>query len=83
MAADLQLDVQVTVPSAVVAAAHSLSRGAVIRESDLALVREAPRDGESGVFHSIEEVVGKQTTRASSGRKNHCPGRPASAAYGA
>ena len=57
------LDVQVAVPSAVVAAVHSLSRGAVIRESDLALVRDAPRDDESGVFHSIEEVAGKQTTR--------------------
>jgi flagellar basal body P-ring formation protein FlgA len=58
------LDVQVTVPTAVVAAVHSLSRSAVIRESDLALVHEAPSDGESSVFHAIEEVVGKQTTRA-------------------
>jgi flagella basal body P-ring formation protein FlgA len=58
------LDVQVTVPSAVVAAVHSLSRCAVIRESDLTMVHEAPRDCEGIVFHAIEEVVGKQTTRA-------------------
>jgi flagella basal body P-ring formation protein FlgA len=58
------LDVQVAVPSSVVAAVHSLSRGAVIREDDLALVRDVPHDSESGVFHSIEEVAGKQTTRS-------------------
>lgn len=59
-----KLDVQVAVPSAVVVAAHSFSRGEVIRETDLSLVRETPRDGESVVFHAIEDVVGKQTTRA-------------------
>jgi flagella basal body P-ring formation protein FlgA len=62
--APFTLDVQIAVPSAVVAAVHSLSRGAVIRDTDLALVHDAPRDGESGVFHSIEEVAGKQATRA-------------------
>jgi flagella basal body P-ring formation protein FlgA len=62
--APFSIDAQVSVPSAVVAAVHALARGAVIRESDLAIVRDAPRDGESGVFHSIEEVAGKQTTRA-------------------
>ncbi|MGD0517958.1 MAG: flagellar basal body P-ring formation chaperone FlgA [Thermoguttaceae bacterium] len=62
--APFTLEVQVIVPSAVVAAVHSLSRGAVIRESDLALVRDAPREGESGVYHSIEEVAGKQAARA-------------------
>ncbi len=58
------LDAQVTVPAAVVAAAHSLSRGAAIRESDLVLSRDAPPDGEGSAFHTIEEVVGRQTTRA-------------------
>jgi flagellar basal body P-ring formation protein FlgA len=58
------IDAQVAVPSAVVAAVHSLARGAVIRESDLAIVRNTAGEGESGVFHSIEEVAGKQTTRA-------------------
>jgi flagella basal body P-ring formation protein FlgA len=62
--APFTIDVQVSLPSAVVAAVHALSRGAVIRESDLAIVRDAPREGDSGVFHSIEEVAGKQTTRA-------------------
>ena len=60
----IALDVQVIAPTLVVAAMRSISRGAVIRESDLTLVREVPRDGESSVFHSVEEVAGKQTTRA-------------------
>ncbi len=58
------IDVQVTAVAAVVAATHSLSRGAVIRDTDLALVHQATGEGEGGVFHSIEEVAGKQTTRA-------------------
>jgi flagella basal body P-ring formation protein FlgA len=62
--APFTLDVQVTVPSAVVAAVHSLSRGAVIRESDLTLVRDASHEAENGVFHTIEDVAGKQTTKA-------------------
>jgi flagella basal body P-ring formation protein FlgA len=62
--AHFTLDVQVTVPSAVVAASHSLSRGAVIRESDLVLINEMPREGQSGVFHAIEDIVGKETACA-------------------
>ena len=57
------IDVQVSVPSAVVAAVHSLSRGAVIKESDLTLVRDSSGSDDGGVFHGIEDVVGKQTTR--------------------
>jgi flagella basal body P-ring formation protein FlgA len=57
-------DVQVTTPSAVVAAAHSLSRGAVIRETDLVLVQEGPRNSEGGAFHAIEELLGWQSTHA-------------------
>jgi flagella basal body P-ring formation protein FlgA len=57
------LDVQVAVPSAVVAAAHSLSRGAVVKESDLTLIRDVSGSEEGRAFHGIEDVVGKQTTR--------------------
>jgi flagella basal body P-ring formation protein FlgA len=58
------LDAQIIIPSLVVAASHSLSRGAVVRESDLVLVRDSTRDGGSNVYHAIEEVAGKQTTSA-------------------
>jgi flagella basal body P-ring formation protein FlgA len=63
-AAAFALDVQVVLPTAVVAAAHSIARGAVIRESDLAIVRDASRQSESGVFHTLEDVAGKQAAHA-------------------
>jgi flagella basal body P-ring formation protein FlgA len=58
------VQVEVTVPAAVVTAVHSLSRGAVIRDTDVVLAQAEVREGESGGFHAIEDVVGKQTTRA-------------------
>jgi flagella basal body P-ring formation protein FlgA len=58
----LPLDVQVAVPTAVVAVVHSLARGAVIREADLALVHDVA--GDVGGINRIEDVVGKQTTKA-------------------
>jgi flagella basal body P-ring formation protein FlgA len=64
-ATNLPLEVRVSVPSSVVAALHSLPRGAILHAADLALVNGDPRDdGESGAFHSLEEAVGKQTTKA-------------------
>jgi flagella basal body P-ring formation protein FlgA len=59
------LDVRVNPTSMVVAAVHSLPRGAIVQTADLALVHEDPRDDrDSGGFRSIEEAVGKQTTKA-------------------
>jgi flagella basal body P-ring formation protein FlgA len=50
--------------STVVTAVHSLSRDAVIREGDLTLVSQSLKEGEDGPFHTVDEVIGKQTTRA-------------------
>jgi flagella basal body P-ring formation protein FlgA len=58
------VQVEVSIPAAVVTAVHSLSRGAVIRDTDVVLAQAEAREGENGVFHAVEEVVGKQTTRA-------------------
>jgi flagella basal body P-ring formation protein FlgA len=58
------LEVRVSVSEAVVAAVHSLARGAVIRETDLTLVRPTAGDVEEGSFHAVADLVGSQTTRA-------------------
>jgi flagella basal body P-ring formation protein FlgA len=59
------LEVGVSEPSSVVAALHSLQRGSIIRAADLTLVPVDSRDdNETAVFHSIEEVAGKQVAKA-------------------
>lgn len=59
------LDVRVNARSMVVAAVHSLARGTIVQAADLALVHGDPRDDNgSGSFHSMDEAVGKQTTKA-------------------
>jgi flagellar basal body P-ring formation protein FlgA len=62
--AQFPLEVRVSVPTAVVAAVHSLARGTVIRETDLTMIRPSAGDGEEGSFHAVAELVGSQTTRA-------------------
>jgi flagella basal body P-ring formation protein FlgA len=62
--ANFSLDVSVSVPSMVVAAVHSLPRGAILHAADLTLVQGDPRDSsESDAFHALEDAVGKQTTK--------------------
>jgi flagella basal body P-ring formation protein FlgA len=56
------VDAEVTVVPQRVVAARSLPRGAMIRAADVRL--EHGIDADSDAFHSIDEVVGKQTTRA-------------------
>jgi len=58
------VDVQIGEPSVVVAVAHSLARGAIIHENDVTLVHLETTDGGGNSVHSIDDVVGKQTTRA-------------------
>jgi flagellar basal body P-ring formation protein FlgA len=58
------LDARVSVPAAVVLASHSLPRGAVIRADDVELRSEAGGEAGAGAVHSLEEVVGRETTRA-------------------
>jgi flagella basal body P-ring formation protein FlgA len=58
------LDAQVTTSPAVVVAARSLPRGAVIRPTDVVLQQGGPQAAPSDVFRAIDEVVGKETTCA-------------------
>jgi flagella basal body P-ring formation protein FlgA len=58
------VDAQVTLPPAVVVATRSLPRGAVVRAADVQLQKDEAPDTPAAGFHSIEEVVGRETTRA-------------------
>ena len=58
------LDAQVTTSPALVVAARPLLRGALIGAADVELRSATPRQRGSGGFHSIDEVVGKETTCA-------------------
>jgi len=48
----------------VVVSVESLPRGAPVRATDVALVRLPPEQGPPEGLHSLEEIVGKETTRA-------------------
>lgn len=58
------VEARVEAPAACVVTVRSLSRGVVIRETDVELQRNAPREGAGEPFYSLEEVVGKETARA-------------------
>jgi flagella basal body P-ring formation protein FlgA len=58
------VQVEVAVPAAVVTAARSLSRGAIVRRDDVVLTQAIVRERDGAVFHSLDEVVGKQTASA-------------------
>lgn len=54
---------QVTLPPAVVVATRALPRGTIVNASDVRTQRDAPLDTQAECFGTIEEVVGRQTTR--------------------
>jgi flagella basal body P-ring formation protein FlgA len=58
------LDAQVGVLPPVVVAARDLPRGTVVRAEDVELQSAASADDRSGRFGSLDEVIGKETTRA-------------------
>ena len=58
------VDAEVTLASQRVVAARSLSRDAIIRASDVRLEPGGAIEAGSDCFHSIDEVVGRQTTHA-------------------
>jgi flagella basal body P-ring formation protein FlgA len=62
--AQFTVDAQVGTTPAVVVALRSLARGVVIRDTDVELQRGLPREASSDAFSSLDEVVGKETTRA-------------------
>jgi flagella basal body P-ring formation protein FlgA len=57
------VDAQVSVPSSVVVALHAMQRGGVIRAGDVEL-QEASGDTNAVTVCSLEEVIGRETTRA-------------------
>ena len=58
------VDAQVNVLPAVVVAARSLPRGAVVGASDVRLQRGRPLDEQVDGFQSLDEVLGHETTQA-------------------
>jgi len=58
----IEADVAAAPP--VVVTVESLPRGALVQATDVALVRLPSEQGRSEGLHSLEEVVGKETTRA-------------------
>jgi flagellar basal body P-ring formation protein FlgA len=58
------LDARVSPPATVVVATHSIQRGAVVRADDVELRDDAAGAAAAAVFHSLEEVVGHETTRS-------------------
>lgn len=63
----LPLNVEVSVPDAVVAVVRAMPRGAILRAEDVKLVEQAANEqivqvGEA--FHSLEQVIGKETQKA-------------------
>ena len=53
-----------SLPETVVVAARSLSRAAVISAADVRLEQRMAGEAQRGEYHSIEQVLGQQTTRA-------------------
>jgi len=58
------IEAEVAAAPPVVVSIESLPRGALVQATDVALVRLAPEEGRTEGLHSLEEVVGKETTRA-------------------
>ena len=58
------VSVEVSLPPAVVVTARSLAQGTMIHASDVQLQRRQPADMTSQGFHAIEDVLGKEVTRA-------------------
>ncbi|MFH1268765.1 MAG: flagellar basal body P-ring formation chaperone FlgA, partial [Planctomycetota bacterium] len=59
-----EVQAKVALPPATVVTLRSLSRGAVIQPGDVTLQRNAQAAGQEEGFQSLDELVGKETTRA-------------------
>lgn len=62
-AGQFSIDCQVNLPPAVVVAVRSLNRGTVIRETDVELQRGLPRDQIADAVMSLDDAIGRETTR--------------------
>jgi flagella basal body P-ring formation protein FlgA len=47
-----------------VATTHSLPRGTVLREGDVEIQHDPAVESGPGLFHTLEEVIGRETTRS-------------------
>ncbi|MGA2617018.1 MAG: flagellar basal body P-ring formation chaperone FlgA [Thermoguttaceae bacterium] len=65
------LEARVSVPTPLVLASRSLSRGTIIRETDVEMQAGAVTAGAG--FHSLAEVLGREVTRAVTGGKALLP----------
>lgn len=61
---NFEMDVHVALPPMAVVSVNSLSRGAIVRREDIELRRLSSSDPTEVGFHSLEEVVGKETQQA-------------------
>jgi flagella basal body P-ring formation protein FlgA len=59
-----KVDAAVTLPPMVVVATRSLERGEIVTEYDVELVRAEPKKGSIEPLAHLEDVVGKEVTRA-------------------
>lgn len=57
------ITVETALPPAVVVVRYSLPKGVILRADDVKLQRGLPTRGEAEVYQSIEDVVGRETTR--------------------
>ena len=62
-ASPIAVTVEISLPPAMVVAQHSLPKGTILRAGDVKLQRGLPTKGEAEVYQSIDDVVGKETTR--------------------
>ena len=62
--ATFALSAQVGVRPSVVVAVRSLPRGATVREGDVELQNDVATDAGATVFHTLAEVMGRETTRS-------------------
>jgi flagella basal body P-ring formation protein FlgA len=58
------LDVEVSTPPQVVVAAKGLPRGVIVRPEDVVLTSAIPASEQGDAIRSLDEVVGRETTRA-------------------
>jgi flagella basal body P-ring formation protein FlgA len=59
----VKISANVALPPAVVVASHSLARGVLIRPTDVRLQAGKATQGAAHVFQSLEDAIGKETTR--------------------
>ena len=62
--ASFTLDAQVSVRASMVVAARALPRGAIVRDGDVELANEVPVEGGSTPLRSLDDALGRETTRA-------------------